>query len=194
VHDEPAAAVAALALDGDRAAVRTHEFVYEVLRQLRARGDSTPVLVLSARSADQDRIRGLELEADDYLTKPFNLRELLLRIDALLRRRPPPAAGDDVLRFGGNEVDFRSMRARCHDGKEVDLTASETKFLKLLAGRAGTVVSRRTVVEHLFGSSAVSTVRTLDNLALRLRKLFEPQPSAPRHLCTVRGVGFRFDP
>jgi two-component system, OmpR family, alkaline phosphatase synthesis response regulator PhoP len=167
---------------------------FQVLQQLRARGDSTPVLVLSARSADQDRIRGLELEADDYLTKPFNLRELLLRIDALLRRRPPPAAGDDVLRFGGNEVDFRSMRARCHDGKEVDLTASETKFLKLLAGRAGTVVSRRTVVEHLFGSSAVSTVRTLDNLALRLRKLFEPQPSAPRHLCTVRGVGFRFDP
>jgi DNA-binding response OmpR family regulator len=167
---------------------------FEVLRQLRARGDLTPVLVLSARSADQDRIRGLELRADDYLTKPFNLRELLLRVDALLRRRPPPAPGVDVLRFGGNEVDFRTMRAICHDGTAVDLTATETKLLKLLAGRAGTVVTRKIVVEHLFGSSAQRTVRTLDNVVLRLRKLFEADPAAPRHLQTVRGLGLRFDP
>lgn len=167
---------------------------FEVLRQLRARGDHTPVLILSARSADQDRIRGLELHADDYLTKPFNLRELLLRVDALLRRRPPPAAGVDVLRFGGNEVDFRAMRARCHNGEEVVLTATETKLMKLLAGHSGTVVTRRVVVEHLFGSAAQRTVRTLDNVVLRLRKLFEVDPAAPRHLHTVRGLGLRFDP
>lgn len=167
---------------------------FEVLRQLRARGDGTPVLILSARSADQDRIRGLELHADDYLTKPFNLRELLLRVDALLRRRPAPAAGIDVLRFGGNEVDFRAMRAKCHDGDAVSLTATETKLLKLLAGHAGTVVTRKVVVEHLFGSSAQRTVRTLDNVVLRLRKLFEADPAAPRHLHTVRGLGLRFDP
>jgi DNA-binding response OmpR family regulator len=166
---------------------------FEVLRQLRARGDGTPVLVLSARSADRDRIRGLELQADDYLTKPFNLRELLLRVDALLRRHPAPAPGRDVLEFGGNRVDFRAMRARCHAGEEVELTASETKLLKLLAAHAGTVVSRKTVVEHLFGSTAPLTVRTLDNVVLRLRKLFEQDPQQPRHLHTVRGLGLRFD-
>ena len=167
---------------------------FEVLRRLRARGDQTPVLVLSARSADGDRIRGLELQADDYLTKPFNLRELLLRVDALLRRRAAPAAGADVLAFGGNQVDFRAMQANCHDGQRVDLSASETKLLKLLAGHAGTVVTRKVVVEHLFGSTATPTVRTLDNVVLRLRKLFEKDPAAPRHLHTVRGIGFRFDP
>ncbi|MBL9078192.1 MAG: response regulator transcription factor [Planctomycetes bacterium] len=167
---------------------------FEVLRQLRARGDQTPVLILSARSADQDRIHGLELHADDYLTKPFHLRELLLRVDALLRRRPPPTPGTDVLRFGGNEVDFRSMRAKCHDGQDVTLTATETRLLKLLAGHAGTVVTRKAVVEHLFGSSAQRTVRTLDNVVLRLRKLFEQDPATPRHLQTVRGLGLRFDP
>ncbi|HEX5053153.1 MAG TPA: response regulator transcription factor [Planctomycetota bacterium] len=167
---------------------------FEVLRQLRARGDLTPVLVLSARAADNDRIRGLELHADDYLTKPFNLRELLLRVDALLRRRPAPPAGSDTLEFGGNRVDFRSMQATCQNGEQVELTATETKLLKLLAGHADTVVSRRVVVEHLFGSTAPLTVRTLDNVILRLRKLFEADPAAPRHLHTVRGIGFRFVP
>ncbi len=166
---------------------------FEVLRQLRARGDQTPVLILSARSADRDRIKGLELQADDYLTKPFNLRELLLRVDALLRRRPAPAAGAEVLTFGDNRVDFRAMRARCRNGEEVELTASETKLLKLLAAHQGTVVSRKIVVEHLFGSTAPLTVRTLDNVVLRLRKLFEQDPAAPRHLLTVRGLGLRFD-
>lgn len=167
---------------------------FEVLRQLRARGDQTPVLILSARAADADRIRGLELRADDYLTKPFNLRELLLRVDALLRRRAPPPAGADTLSFGGNLVDFRAMQATCHDGQVVQLTATETKLLKLLAGHAGTVVSRKVVVEHLFGSAAALTVRTLDNVVLRLRKLLEVDPADPRHLHTVRGIGFRFDP
>ncbi|HEU4419627.1 MAG TPA: response regulator transcription factor [Planctomycetota bacterium] len=167
---------------------------FEVLRQLRARGDTTPVLVLSARSADQDRIKGLELQADDYLTKPFNLRELLLRVDALLRRQKPPEAGTDVLIFGGNRVDFRTMQANCRNGEVVPLTATETKLLKLLAGHANTVVTRKVVVEHLFGSTAPRTVRTLDNIVLRLRKLFEQDSASPRHLHTVRGVGFRFEP
>lgn len=167
---------------------------FQVLRTLRDRGDDTPVLILSARSADRDRIRGLELLADDYLTKPFNLRELLLRIDALLRRRPVPSPGSDVLAFGGNRVDFRTMRLENHAGEAHELTATETRLLKLLAAHAGTVVSRKIVVEHLFGSTAPLTVRTLDNVVLHLRKMVEPQPSDPRHLVTVRGLGFRFQP
>jgi len=167
---------------------------FQVLQELRERGDMTPVMVVSARSADQDRIRGLELKADDYLTKPFNIRELLLRVEALLRRRPAPAVGDDTLSFGGNRIDFRAMQATCFNGAETKLTTTETKLLKLLAGRASTVVTRRDVVEHLFGSAAPRTVRTLDNVVLHLRKLLEKDPASPRHLHTVRGVGFRFEP
>ena len=167
---------------------------FEVLQILRGRGDATPVLILSARSDDQDRIRGLELQADDYLTKPFNLRELLLRVDALLRRQPAPLAGEDTLEFGGHRVDFRAMQTSRGDGPVDSLTLTETKLLKLIAGRPSTVVTRREAVDALFGSAAPTTVRTLDNVMLRLRKLFEQDPSSPRHLHTVRGVGFRFEP
>lgn len=166
---------------------------FTVLHRLRQRGDTTPVLILSARSADQDKIRGLELEADDYLTKPFNLRELLLRVDALLRRSRAPIPGADTLSFGGNTIDFRAMRAQTWSGEDVELTATEVRLVKLLWAHAGTVVSRKIVVEHLFGSTAPLTVRTLDNVVLRLRKLFERNPAEPKHLHTVRGLGFRFE-
>lgn len=166
---------------------------FTVLHRLRQRGDLTPVLILSARSADQDKIRGLELEADDYLTKPFNLRELLLRVDALLRRSRAPSPGADTLSFGGNTIDFRAMRAKTFAGEDVELTATEVRLVKLLWAHAGTVVSRKIVVEHLFGSTAPLTVRTLDNVVLRLRKLFEKNPGEPVHLQTVRGLGFRFE-
>ncbi|MGC6487347.1 MAG: response regulator transcription factor [Planctomycetota bacterium] len=166
---------------------------FEVLQILRARGDETPVLIVSARADEQDRIRGLELQADDYLTKPFNLRELLLRVDALLRRQPPPSAGADVLEFGGHRVDFRAMTATRGDGEPESLSLTETKLLKLLAGRPSTVVTRREAVDALFGSAAPTTVRTLDNVVLRLRKVFERDPAKPRHLHTIRGVGFRFE-
>jgi hypothetical protein len=166
---------------------------FTVLHRLRQRGDLTPVLILSARSADKDKIRGLELEADDYLTKPFNLRELLLRVDALLRRSRAPSPGADTLSFGGNTIDFRAMRAKTFAGEDVELTATEVRLVKLLWAHAGTVVSRKIVVEHLFGSTAPLTVRTLDNVVLRLRKLFEKNPAEPVHLQTVRGLGFRFE-
>ncbi len=165
---------------------------FTVLEEMRNRGDHTPVLILSARSSDADRIRGLELKADDYLTKPFNLRELLLRVDALMRRHPAPGAGTDVLSFADNDVDFRSHRAQTWNGREVQLTATELKLLSLLASREGVVVSRREIVDHLFGPATPTTTRTMDNLVLRLRKLFERESQKPRHLHTVRGVGLRF--
>ncbi len=165
---------------------------FTVLEEMRKRGDNTPVLILSARSSDADRIRGLELKADDYLTKPFNLRELLLRVEALMRRHPAPGAGVDVLNFAGNKIDFRTHRARTREGKDVELTPTELKLLRLLASREGVVVSRREIVDHLFGSSTPVTTRTLDNLVLRLRKLFERESQQSRHLHTVRGVGLRF--
>jgi DNA-binding response OmpR family regulator len=99
-----------------------------------------------------------------------------------------------VLAFSGNRIDFRAMRAECRDGQTVDLTQSEARLLRLLAGHAGGVVLRKNVVEHVFGRNAAPTVRTLDNVVLRLRKLLEPDPAQPRHLLTVRGLGFRFEP
>ncbi len=163
-----------------------------VLREMRRRGDRTPVLVLSARASDQDRISGLELEADDYLGKPFHLRELLLRVDALLRRAPPPpAVAADGISIGGNHIDFRGQSARTWRGRQVRLTRSELHLLHLLAARRGDVVSRREVVAHLFGADATPVSRTVDNLVARLRRHLEPEPSAPRHLLTVRGQGWR---
>ncbi|MCC6670980.1 MAG: response regulator transcription factor [Planctomycetes bacterium] len=167
---------------------------FGVLETMRKRGDRTPVLILSARAADTDRIRGLELEADDYLTKPFHLRELLLRVGILLRRTPPQPAGSDVLEFGGNSVDFRTMAARTWQGREVELSPTELRLLRMLAARPGEVISRREIVETLFGPATPSTHRTIDNLVLALRKAFERDTKTPQHLHTVRAVGFRFTP
>jgi two-component system alkaline phosphatase synthesis response regulator PhoP len=166
---------------------------FQVLSGMRRRGDRTPVLVLSARASDADRIRGLELQADDYLAKPFHLRELLLRVGALLRRSPAPP-GSDQLRFGGNSVDFRALTAHTWRRETVRLTSTEARLLRLLASRKGEVVGRREVVEQLFGPATPPTARTIDNLIAGLRRRFEPDRRQPRHLETVRGVGWRFTP
>ncbi len=167
---------------------------FTVLRHMRARGDRTPVLVLSARSADGDRIRGLELEADDYLTKPFNLRELLLRVRALMRRAPTPVVEEAPLVLGGVTIDFRAHVARNPDGSEQQLSDSEVRLLRLLSSRAGEAVSRREILDHVFGATALPAVRTIDNLVLQARRLFEPDSRHPRYLHTVRGVGYRLTP
>ncbi len=166
---------------------------FEVLRTIRERGDDTPVLILSARSADQDRIHGLELQADDYLSKPFNLRELLLRVAALLRRAPAKAVGEDVLTIGRCQIDFRSQTLTDAAGAQRNLSDSETRLLRLLAGREGDVVSRKEILDHVFGAHATPSPRTLDNLVLGLRRSLEDDARHPRHLHTIRGVGLRLD-
>ena len=165
---------------------------FTLLREMRSRNDETPVLIVSARISDADRIRGLELEADDYLTKPFNLKELLLRVDALLRRNRPIGPGVDILEFDGNRIDFRSHAATNHATETSHLTPSEVKFLRLVAGRPGEVISRNELVHHLFGPYTAPTTRSLDNLVHNLRRLFERDSKNPVHFHTVRGVGLRF--
>lgn len=167
---------------------------FEVLARMRKRGDTTPVLILSARASDKDKIRGLELQADDYLAKPFNLKELLLRVAALARRAKPAGAGEDLLEFAGNTIDFRTLKATSWNGTPVELTSSEAKLMRLIASRQGAVVPRREIVATLYGPGAPMTHRTLDNLVLSLRKSFERDPGEPRHFLTVRGVGLRFEP
>jgi len=169
---------------------------FTVCRTLRERGDNTPVLFLTARGDPADRVRGLEAGGDDYLAKPFHLRELLLRVRAILRRwdwyRSASAADGAVLRFGGNEVDFRAFRARSWNGMAQELTEKEAMILKVLAERPGEIVSREDLLERVWGYDVFPSTRTVDNFILRLRKRFERDPANPRHFLTVWGVGYRF--
>ncbi len=165
---------------------------FSVLEEMRARGDQTPVLILSARASDEDRIRGLELRADDYLTKPFHLRELLLRVSGLMRRAAPAEESTEVLEFGGNRIDFRSHTATNWRREELKLSESELKLLRILSGQPGIAVPRREVVDLLYGPMTPVTTRTLDNVVAALRRYFEPDTHKPQFLHTVRGVGWRF--
>jgi len=170
---------------------------FTVCRTLRAQGNNTPVLFLTARGDPADRVRGLESGGDDYLAKPFHLQEFLLRVRAILRRwewyrSASATAATAVLRFGGNEVDFRAFRARSWNGEAQELTEKEAMILKVLAEHAGQIVSREDLLERVWGYDVFPSTRTVDNFILRLRKRFEKDPAAPRHFLTVWGVGYRF--
>lgn len=168
---------------------------FAVCEEARRQGVVTPVLFLTAKGGVDDRIRGLEAGGDDYLGKPFHLQELLLRVRGILRRwswYTEREATDAVLAFGGNEVDFRTFRARAFDGEGHQLTQREAMILKALAERADEVVSREELLEKAWGHELFPSSRTVDNFILRLRKRFEPDPERPRHFHTLRGVGYRF--
>lgn len=168
---------------------------FSVCETMRREGRDTPVLFLTAKGGATDRIRGLEAGGDDYLPKPFQLRELLLRVSAILRRRvryDTITALEPVLKFGGNEFDFRSFRGRSYDGRDQVLTQKEAMILKELAKREGSVVWRDEILEKVWGDDVLPSSRTIDNFVMRLRKRFEPDPEVPRFFHTVRGIGYRF--
>ncbi len=166
---------------------------FEVCEKIRAMDTRVPILILTARSSEGDRITGLEKGADDYLVKPFNLSEFLLRVRGMLRRsawyRPEPV--EEAYRFGDNEVFLLSYRARTAQG-EIDLTDLEVKMLALFFQKEGETVTRKTLLERVWGYSLDTETRTLDNFIVRLRKYFEPDPANPVYFQTVRGVGYRF--
>lgn len=168
---------------------------FSVCETMRREGRDTPVLFLTAKGGPNERIRGLEAGGDDYLAKPFQLRELLLRVSAILRRRlryDAMTALEPVLRFGGNEFDFRSFQGHSFNGRDQLLTQKEAMILKELVQRRGTVVWRDELLEKVWGNDVLPSTRTIDNFVLRLRKRFEPDPENPRYFHTVRGVGYRF--
>ena len=164
----------------------------EMCRCLRREGIETPVLFLTVRGAPEDRVVGLEAGGDDYLVKPFHLKELLLRIVAILRRTKWYNETTAKLRFGGNEIDFRTYRAYAWDGSEHALTHKEAMILKVLAERPGNVVGREDILDQVWGYEVFPSTRTIDNFIVRLRRRFERNPDAPAHLHTIRGVGYRF--
>ena len=170
---------------------------FTVCRTLRERGTNTPVLFLTARGDPADRIRGLEAGGDDYLSKPFHLQEFLLRVRAIVRRwtwyqKSSETPDSAVLRFAGNEVDFRAFRGRSWNGVDQELTEKEAMILKVLAERPGEIVSREDLLERVWGYDVFPSTRTVDNFILRLRKRFERDPANPQHFLTVWGVGYKF--
>lgn len=168
---------------------------FTVCERIRAEGHDTPVLFVSARAGVYDRIRGLEVGGDDYLAKPVQPRELLLRIAAILRRRArydEVTAREPVLRFGGNTLDYGALRARAANGVEHLLTQKEAMILKVLAERAGEVLWRDEIVDKVWGNEVLPSSRTIDTYIGQLRRRFEVDPDAPRFIHTVRGVGYRF--
>ena len=166
---------------------------YDVCQQLRQAGVRTPIIMLTARTHEAEKIMGLDLGADDYVTKPFSLRELRSRINAVLRRAAEPAPGaGGVYRFGDCEVDFDRGEVR-RGGAPVDVTALEFRLLTAFIRRRGHVLSRRQIIDAAWGEDTFVTDRVVDTHILNLRKKIEPEPSRPRFLCSVRGMGYRFD-
>ena len=163
---------------------------YEVCRKVRGEGLTTPILMLTARGEEGDRVLGLDLGADDYVSKPFSVRELLARVRALLRRAHPPRALPDELRFDDVVVDFRGFEARKGE-KKLEMTRKEFGLLRLLAARAGEVVTRDELLNEVWGYENYPTTRTVDNHLALLRAKLEDNPSQPRHLLTIHGVGYK---
>jgi two-component system alkaline phosphatase synthesis response regulator PhoP len=168
---------------------------FAICERLRGDGNDVPVLFLTAKAGSADRVHGFEVGGDDYLAKPFHLRELLLRVSAILRRNQwygQATAAAALLEFGENRVDFRSYRGTSWDGREQSLTYKEAMILKVLSEREGDVVSRDEILQRVWGYDVYPSTRTIDNFIVRLRQRFEPNPDRPIHLHTVRGVGYRF--
>lgn len=164
---------------------------YEVCRKLRQHGVGTPILMLTARGDEADRILGLDLGADDYLTKPFSIGELMARLRALLRRTQPARAQLDELRFDDVVVDFRRYEAR-RGSQPLELTRKEFGVLRVLASRAGAVVTRDDLLNEVWGYESSPTTRTVDTHVASLRAKLEKDPTRPRHLQTIHGVGYKW--
>jgi DNA-binding response OmpR family regulator len=162
----------------------------QACREIRMAGICTPLILLTARSTEVDKVLGLDLGADDYLAKPFGMLELLARVKALLRRIQRIAAIDEV-RFDDVIVDFKAYRAMRKE-EPIELSAREYRLLRYLVGREGTVVTRDELLDEVWGYNSYPTTRTVDNHIARLRQKIESNVDEPRHILTVHGVGYKF--
>jgi len=168
---------------------------FDVCKKAREKGIKTPIIMLTAKGEEIDKVLGLELGADDYITKPFSLRELLARIKAVLRRTEDqaPKGENQRLKFGGLEVDFSTYDAYLN-GKPEPMSHKEFEILKYLWQHQGETVSRDQLLNEVWGYEEFPTTRTVDNFILKLRKRIEKDPAHPRHILTVHGIGYKFVP
>ena len=166
---------------------------FTIAEQVRLGNPDVPILILTAKDMAQDRVQGLKKGADDYLTKPFNLEELLLRVSSLLRRSKR-AQGEvsETYEFGQNKVNFTTYQAETFRGEHLTLTKKEALLLKLLVERKNEVVSRNQILQAVWGYDVFPSTRTIDNFILAFRKYFEEDPKNPKYFHSMRGVGYRF--
>lgn len=166
-----------------------------VCETIRLNNNELPILILSAKNSSEDRVLGLRKGADDYLTKPFNLEELLLRVDKLLKKSEQLSgkqAAIDVYSFGKHKIDFAAQEVTLKTGVKVTLTKKEVMLLKLLIENRNTAVTREKILQSVWGYQVYPTTRTIDNFILSFRKYFEPDSRNPRYFHSVRGVGYKF--
>ncbi len=168
---------------------------FSVCEAIRLYNSSVPILFLSAKNTHEDKIMGLKRGADDYMTKPFNLEEFLLRVKALIKRgmsRSEKAELNDTFRFDDFEVNFLTYEISGKDKKKIPLTKKEILLLKLLIERRNEVVSREQILETVWGYDIYPSTRTVDNFILSFRKYFEKDPKQPKYFFSIRGVGYKF--
>lgn len=167
---------------------------FEIAEKIRESSPQLPILMLTAKTAAPDRIKGLESGADDYLTKPFHLHELLLRVHGMLKRKQwykTLATAQPVYNFGENEINFDTLACR-HGKQKFQLTPREAMVIRYLIENKGRIVSRKELLENVWNISSEMETRTVDNFIARLRKYFEADPAKPLHIKSVRGAGYIF--
>ncbi len=168
---------------------------FSITERLRLNNNQTPILILSAKNTSANRVQGLKLGADDYLTKPFNLEELLLRVSKLIQKHHQQSNNTSQLeryQFEGHSVDFNASEVKLASGQMITLTKRELLLLKLLIEHKNTVVTREKILQLVWGYQVFPNTRTIDNFILNFRKYFEIDPKHPKHFISMRGVGYKF--
>lgn len=166
-----------------------------ITETVRVSANEVPILILSAKNSSADRVLGLKKGADDYLTKPFNLEELLLRVAKLIEKNKKLTVKEtiaDFYEFGNNKIDFKAQEATNWNGQQIPLSKKEVMLLKLLIENKGEVVTREKILQVVWGYNVYPTTRTIDNFILSFRKYFEPDSRNPKHFHSVRGVGYKY--
>jgi two-component system alkaline phosphatase synthesis response regulator PhoP len=169
---------------------------YSITEMIRLKNNQTPILILSAKNTTLNKIQGLKLGADDYMTKPFNLEELLLRVSKLIQKSNAasfvPILNVEPYQFSGNFFDFVSLEVTTHLGEKITLTKKEGMLLKLLIDHKNTVISREQILKTVWGYNVFPNTRTIDNFILNFRKYFEKDARSPLHFISIRGIGYKF--
>ena len=168
---------------------------FSITERMRLNNNQTPILILSAKNTSANRVQGLKLGADDYLTKPFNLEELLLRVAKLIQKQVQQANTTpqiDSYQFNGHRIDFNASEVMLASGQKITLTKRELLLLKLLIEQKNTVVTREKILQLVWGYQVFPNTRTIDNFILNFRKYFEMDPKHPKHFISMRGVGYKF--
>jgi two-component system alkaline phosphatase synthesis response regulator PhoP len=168
---------------------------FTIIEKLRLNNNQTPILVLSAKNSSFNRVQGLKLGADDYLNKPFNLEELLLRVAKLIQKAIPNNSVSEALasfEFAGHKINFESLEVILADGASIQLTKTEALLLRLLIENKNTVVSREKILQTVWGYQVFPNTRTIDNFITAFRKYFEKDSKNPEFFISIRGVGYKF--